>query len=247
MHGFISSPFEVFFLGKEINKHGYTVLMPLIEGFGGSTEFANRTKYSAWQETYAQSLEELGQCYSKIVVVGFSLGGAIITDHLLNNNNENSKIQSVVLLAPYFSTRMVGGQFISQLFDLFTDSISLRTLYKLSANNDLKIPVSNPDYYNSDMPIKAVKEIMKFGKMIRSTPIRPAPIPQPTLLIYTEDDRTVDNKVSLKMTRDHFKHVTTLTYVKTKKVRHQIAVPAGNAEFEPLCASVVDFIRATYR
>ena len=247
LHGFISSPFEVFFLGREINRHGYTVLMPLIEGFGGSTEFANRTKYSAWQETSEQSLEELGRCYSKIVVVGFSLGGAIITDYLLNNSTENTKIQGVVLLAPYYSTSISGGKFINNVVDLFTDSISLKTLYRFSANEDLKIPLSNPDYYNSEMPLKAIKEIMKFAEKIRSTPGRHLPIPLQTLLIYSEDDRTVDNNVSIKFVREHFNNVTTIQYEKAKEIRHQLSVPKGNAEFEELCASVVAFIGRTCR
>ena len=247
IHGFNSSPFEVFFLGKEINKYGYTVMMPLIEGFGGSTEFANRTKYPAWQESFERSLDDLSQCYSKIVVAGFSLGGAIVTDYLLNRETRKTKIQSVVLLAPYYSTSIPFGKSINKISDMFTDSISIEALYRLSASEDLKIPISNPDYYNSEMPIKAIKEIMKFGEKIRSTPVQSEQISLPAFLIYSEDDRTVDNKMSIKIISEHFKNLKIKKYEKSKKVRHQLAVPKGNVEFDELCKSVVDFIRDTCR
>ncbi len=35
LHGFISSPMEVFSLGEAINNHGFTVFMPLVDGLVG--------------------------------------------------------------------------------------------------------------------------------------------------------------------------------------------------------------------
>ncbi len=241
LHGFISSPFEVYFLGEKINHNGFTVFMPLIDGFGGSTALANQTKYEQWQSTLTKSIDLLNPCYSKIIIIGFSLGGTIVSDFLINDLPKYQEVIGAILLAPYYEQKMFGGEFINTFFDIFSDSISLKTLYKISGNEDLKIPISNPDHYNSDMPIKALKEIIKFRKNIRCQEyIKKVNIP--ILFIYTEDDQTVSNLASIKFTRKHFDHLTVLKFNQNKKIRHQFSLPAGNPEFDIFCNSIIDFI-----
>ncbi len=241
LHGFISSPFEVYFLGKKINEFGFTVYMPLIEGFGGSTELANRTKYKSWQSTLKNSIDLLSPCYSKIVLIGFSLGGTIVTDFLLNQNSQYPKLQGAVLLAPFYSPETCCGEFLNDFVGLFTDSIPLTTLYKLSANEDLKIPISNPDYYNSDMPLKAVKEVIKFGKELKTQKFSNK-ISLPTLFVYNENDKTVNNEVSLDIIKKNFSNLKDIKFSKGKKVMHQLAVPSGNEDFDIFSISIINFI-----
>jgi carboxylesterase len=242
LHGFIGSPFEVYSLGKVINKEGYTVFIPLIKGFGGNTKLANAIKYSSWRLELQQSIDLLKPYYSRIILIGFSLGGTIITDFLLNNDYRETNINGVILLAPYYSPKMLGGEFFNNLFSLFTDSISLKSLYGISGNQDLLIPLSNQEYYNSDMPLKAVDEIIGFCKEIKS--IKPqSKLLLPSLLIYTQDDQTVNNKESVQLLKNLFENLMILTFDKNKKVRHQLAVPSGNKEFEELCHYVINFIK----
>jgi hypothetical protein len=141
---------------------------------------------------------------------------------------------------------MLGGEFLNKLFSLFTDSISLRTLYGISGNQDILIPLSNPEYYNSDMPLKAVNEVIGLVKEIRS--ITPqSKLLLPSMLIYTQNDQTVNNKESVQLLNNFFENLTIVTFDKDKKVRHQLAVPSGNKEFEELCHYVINFIKkSTY-
>jgi carboxylesterase len=246
LHGFIGSPFEVYSLGKAINEEGYTVFIPLIKGFGGDTKLANAIKYSSWRLELQQSIDLLKPYYSHIILIGFSLGGTIITDFLLNNDYRDANINGVIFLAPYYSPKMLGGEFLNKLFSLFTDSISLRTLYGISGNQDILIPLSNPEYYNSDMPLKAVNEVIGLVKEIRS--ITPqSKLLLPSMLIYTQNDQTVNNKESVQLLNNFFENLTIVTFDKDKKVRHQLAVPSGNKEFEELCHYVINFIKkSTY-
>lgn len=244
LHGFIGSPFEVYSLGEQLNTSGYTVYMPLMKGFGGGTELANRTDYSAWQSTVKESLDVLSPHYSKVVVIGFSLGGTVVSDFLLNRESKYPAVKGAVLLAPYYSPSVTGGKFLNTMMAVFTDSISLKKLYQLSANEDLKIPVSNPDYYNSEMPLTAVKEIIKYGEMVRKQP-EPRHVGLPVLFVYTEDDQTVNNKVSADFIERSFSNVETIKFSKEEKVRHQLAVPVGNDRFDYFCETVVNFIEKT--
>ncbi|MCK5099155.1 MAG: alpha/beta fold hydrolase, partial [Desulfobacteraceae bacterium] len=143
LHGFISSPFEVYFLANEINKSDFTVYLPLVEGFGGGIDFANATRYSSWQLTLKKSIEKLAPNYRNIILVGFSMGGTIVTDFLLKNNYDGNKIQGAILIAPYFAPKWSAGQWLSKGIGLFSDSVSLKTLYQVCRSNDLIIPLSN--------------------------------------------------------------------------------------------------------
>jgi esterase/lipase len=241
LHGFISSPFEVYFLGEEINKRGFTVFLPLIAGFGGSTKLANESNHTSWQLTLKNSINLISQFYPKIFLIGFSLGGAIVTDFILNNDDSESKIQGAILLAPFFSPKMFAANFINSSLCIFTDSISLQTLYRLSRNEDLIIPMANPDYYNSEMPLSAVKKIIKFGRDIRSNNFHKSN-ELPILYVYTEDDQSVDNAISEGFVKENFLNLKIIKFEEDKKVRHQFAVPVGNREFNKLCISVINFL-----
>ncbi|BCS95469.1 hypothetical protein DSLASN_11010 [Desulfoluna limicola] len=241
LHGFIGSPFEVYYLGQQLNTAGYTVYMPLLQGFGGDTDLANRTGYNAWQSTVKESLDVVCPHYSKVVVIGFSLGGTVVSDFLLNGESSCPTVKGAVLLAPYYSPSVAGGKVLNNMMAVFTDSISLKKLYQLSANDDLKIPVSNPEYYNSDMPLKAVKEIVKYGEMLREQE-HSMRVGVPVLFVYTEDDQTVNNKVSAAFIERNFSNSKTIKFSKEEKVRHQLAVPVGNDRFDYFCETVISFI-----
>ena len=242
LHGFISSPFEVYFLANEINKSGFTVYLPLIEGFGGDIDFANATRYSSWQLTLKKSIEKLAPNYRNIVLVGFSMGGIIVTDFLLKNKYDDNRIQGAILLAPYFAPKWSAAQWLSKGLGLFSNSVSLKTIYRVSRSQDLIIPLSNQDYYNSALPIKAANELIKLGNEIK-TNISEKQIYLPTLLVYTEDDKTINNRISSNFVEKHFQNVEIIKFTKNQKVRHQLTVPAGNKMFDSFCVSVINFIK----
>ncbi len=242
LHGFIGSPFEVVSLGEQLNAAGFTVFMPLLAGFGGSSALVNQATYLDWQATLRESIEKLEALYPKIIIGGFSLGGAIVSDFLTDANVSLQNIIGAILLAPYYKPRIWGAKSGSHLADFFVDTISLTNLYKISGNEDLKIPLENPEYYNTELPIKAAKEIVLLGEKIRHKE-KLHKINIPTLLVYSEDDRTVDNREAIKFTRENFQILKEISFPKNKKIRHQLAVPSGNNEFNALCTALVTFVR----
>ncbi|MCP3901577.1 MAG: alpha/beta hydrolase, partial [Desulfobacteraceae bacterium] len=134
------------------------------------------------------------------------------------------------------------SQWLSKGIGLFSDSVSLKTIYQVCKSKDLIIPLSNQAYYNSAMPIKAANELIKLGNEIKTNNSEKQ-ISLPTLLVYTEDDQTVNNKVSLNLVKKHFQNVEVIKFPKDQKVRHQLTVPAGNKMFDTFCVSVVNFIK----
>ncbi len=243
LHGFIGSPFEVVSLGEQLNAAGFTVFMPLLAGFGGNSALANQATYPDWQATLRKSIKKLKPLYPKIIIGGFSLGGTIVSDFLTDANASSlQNIIGAILLAPYYKPRIWGAKSGSHLADFFADTISLTNLYKISKNEDLKIPLANPEHYNTELPIKAAKEIVLFGEKIRHKE-KLHKVNIPTLLVYSEDDRTVDNREAIKFTRENFQILKEISFPKNKKIRHQLAVPSGNNEFKALCTALVTFVK----
>ena len=92
------------------------------------------------------------------------------------------------------------------------------------------------------MPIKAANELIRWGNEIK-TNISEKQIYLPTLLVYSEDDQTVNNRTSLNLVEKHFQNVEIIKFTKNQKVRHQLTVPAGNKMFDSFCVSVINFIK----
>ena len=247
LHGFIASPFEPSALGKILNQEGYTVYIPLIEGFGGSTKLANTSDYQNWKLTVKKSIELLSPCFKKFVIIGFSLGGTIISDFILNQNiQENYQIESIVLLAPFYKPKIWGGNVANSFVNFFTNSVDLETLYKVSRNPDLLIPLSNPDYYNSAMPLNAIKQLYAFSDEITSLE-NSVTSDIPAFLIITEDDQTVDNEYSRYFVTKYFPNNEIFQFNKKDKIRHQFLVPEGNKHFGTLADKISFFIKQKQR
>jgi esterase/lipase len=241
VHGFIASPWEVEFLAQELNANGYTVLLPLIEGFGGSTWMANHTSRSAWKRTFEESFGDLSRCYPKIALGGFSLGGGLVLDFVLRNGELDS-ISSIFLLAPYVKPKMRGTRILSRCAGFFCNSISLKTLETISANDDLRIPVRNPGYYNRGLPLEAVHEISLFSRdLLRNR--RKRVLGLPVFLAFSESDHTVDVEAALKFVTRRFSLTSVYTVPDYEKVPHQIAIPDGRNHAEALSAQVLRFLR----
>ena len=243
LHGFIASPGEVVALGHEINKYGFPVLMPLLDGFGGSTALANTADYMQWKEVIPNSINLLSRCYEKVILIGFSLGGALVSEYLTSGRRHPQvEVVGAVLLAPYYAPKCPIVGCAVGLSDIFDDSISLTKFYRAINNADLKIPIANPIYYNSDMPYKAVKEIIKFGKELRGRDVSTM-VDIPILLAYTELDDTVHNGQSVTFAHKHFSDVRMIVYPKERDIKHQMTVRAGNPILNLFAGQVVRFVK----
>ena len=243
LHGFIASPGEVVALGREINKYGFTVLMPLLDGFGGSTALANTADYMQWKKVIPNSINLLSRCYEKVILIGFSLGGALVSEYLTSGRKHPQvEVVGAVLLAPYYAPKCPIVGCAVGLSDIFDDSISLTKFYRAINNADLKIPIANPIYYNSDMPYKAVKQIIKFGKELRGRDVSTM-VDIPILLAYTERDKTVHNGQSVTFAHKHFSDVRMIVYPKERNIKHQMTVRAGNPLFDLFAGQVVRFVK----
>jgi len=76
-HGFSGTPGELRPLAERLAKQGYSVEAPLLAGHGGSQDELAAVTWRDWVSSARQALDTLRARCATVVLVGFSMGGAI--------------------------------------------------------------------------------------------------------------------------------------------------------------------------
>jgi esterase/lipase len=224
LHGFISSPYEVASLGKSLNAQGYTVVMPLLAGYGRSTYMAENTSSQEWLDQTQKQLTAAQGCGKKIQVVGFSLGALVETKLILEHPEIQSQVASLTLLSPALVVRhdsMMDAA--SVLFKFLNSTPSLHFLAKLArklGNFDLDIPESHPDYYNSSLPLKTVTQLSNLAKSVDFSLF--ANVKMPIKVIYSESDHTINGASGLAAILAYQPNTTSFVIPYAEEVPHQL-------------------------
>ncbi len=228
VHGFIASPYEVKQIGQYLNNLGYTVYMPLLNGFGGQVEVANLAKLSTWRKELAQSVELMSKCYSKITLGGISLGAALSMDYVLRN--KDSRISNLILLSPYFDISESAARLVIGPISTFKNSIDIETLYTLSSSPDLEIIRSKTNYYNEQMPLITLSQLFQLSDEIKNFP-NGIKLKIPTLVVLSQFDTTINLNLAASIPQKHFEKVQTIEIEKKLKVPHQLSYEKINPLF----------------
>ena len=250
-HGFMASPFEVMSVARRLNSDGYTVLAPLLDGFGSNYAVANAKQISHWRASFERSVKALAACYESIALIGFSLGGALASDFVLNTTHVNQQgrlndggrnkasISEVVLLSPYFGVPVwgakasIGGVILVDK----NDSIQISAI----PHPDLAIPERFPQHYNVRMPLVSVSEILslsqEFKQLTTTTNI-------PTFLVVSDADKTIDLDAAMEVLAERFNSDRDVlkVYEKSCDIPHQLATKEGNKHLDNMLANVNDFL-----
>lgn len=95
VHGFLSSPGELKALGKKLHAEGYSVLGMRVAGHGTSPWDLNNRTYDEWQSSVYRNYKIIEAYCDKVVVVGFSGGGALSLNFAATNPESLAGVASV--------------------------------------------------------------------------------------------------------------------------------------------------------
>mgnify|MGYP003640773213 CR=1 FL=1 len=95
VHGFLSSPPELKELGLKLHKEGHSVLGMRVSGHGTSPWDLNHKTCKQWQESVKRNYEILSAFCEKIVIIGFSGGGALSLNFASTNPEKLAGVASV--------------------------------------------------------------------------------------------------------------------------------------------------------
>ena len=77
VHGFPGTPAEMRPLGIALKEAGWTVQGLMLPGLGADIEKLDQCTSRVWLDAVQQAIEELKRQHSIILLVGYSLGGAL--------------------------------------------------------------------------------------------------------------------------------------------------------------------------
>jgi len=80
LHGLLGNPLEMQYLGKQLQRAGYTVVIPLIPGYGyssGQSESYRTTRSERWFEEVLRHFDRLKAEYDTVSVTGLCIGAVL--------------------------------------------------------------------------------------------------------------------------------------------------------------------------
>ena len=104
IHGLTDSPFMLHDLSAHLFNLGYDIRTLLIPGHGTAPSDLLDIEYQSWRDAATFAINSTLADYSEVYLGGFSTGGALILDNIVNRkhqaNDELSKINGIMLWAP---------------------------------------------------------------------------------------------------------------------------------------------------
>ncbi|MDR6397506.1 alpha/beta hydrolase [Herbaspirillum seropedicae] len=100
LHGLYGNPLELRYIGRQLHHAGYTVVIPLIPGYGYARGSAGNIKTAKWQHWYQEverQFDALKKRYKTVSVIGLCIG-AVLALRLAEQHS--SGIAALGLFAP---------------------------------------------------------------------------------------------------------------------------------------------------
>jgi carboxylesterase len=195
VHGFPGTPAEMRPLGTVLKNAGWTVHGLMLPGLGADIENLDKCTARDWSEAVKQAIEELKQHHSLILLVGYSVGGAVVL-----RAAQEQRPSGLVLLAPFWS---YGQGWLSCLWPVvrlffrrvrplkradFATIEVRRGLQRMFKNIDLENPQIQQSLRHLTVSLRPIEQIRQLGQ---SAFARASKIDIPTLVIQGNRDKVV--------------------------------------------------------
>lgn len=178
IHGFTSTPAELYELGVRISSVGYTVLGVRLEGHGTTIEDMEKCSYKHWIKSVEDGYKRLKESCSKIYVIGHSMGG-LLSLYV----GETFEVEKVVALAPALVNKDKRSPFVGVL----------KYFMKYTEWKYVERPKGEAKYllrYNR-FPVASVHELNKLQKAVKRNLNK---ITKPILVVQSPNDTSVHAK-----------------------------------------------------
>jgi carboxylesterase len=171
VHGFPGTPAEMRPLGEALHQQGWSVRGILLPGFGPQIDRLSQYRYRDWTAAVAHELGTLRDHSGPILLVGYSLGGALALQAATT-----APVDGLVLIAPFW---YLGGGLRARLLpvlkwvfphfrpfhdaDLSTPEVRSR-IERLSPGCDLDDPEVRAAIRALTIPTSAIDELRRVGR-----------------------------------------------------------------------------------
>ena len=226
IHGFPGTPAEMRPLAEYVHKFGVTVEVPLLPGFGHQIQTLSGRSRHEWIETVRSRLRALRQTHRRVILGGFSMGGALS----IIAAQESPPPDHLILLAPFWQLGQRWHQPLWPLVRLLlpefkpfaradlADPVVRRDLRRSMPSADLDDPAVREAIRQIAFPISVIDEIVRTGRAAWEA----APsLDLPLTIVQGTDDRIVSTAATRRLAC-RFPRATTLHEF---KAGHQLIDP----------------------
>jgi carboxylesterase len=210
IHGLTGAPAEMRFMGKVLNRIGFTVYAPTLAGHCKDAAALEATKYEDWLDSLRGPLSRLKREVRHVYTAGICVGGAL---GLLLAHQERAKVEKSVIFSPTMHydgwnqglLARIGTHFIDGLHwcrPLHRLSIAERSPYGIKDERMRRFIVESASMKGilRSFPVLALYENVRLNRALR------AALPDstvPTLLLHARDDDVSHPRNAEKIKRLH--------------------------------------------
>lgn len=170
VHGFGSSPREMFPLGKILQQHNFTVFGARLPGHGTSPEDLANRRAEEWLAAIARGYLSLAEMDFKISAAGLSTGALLILKLALQH-----QLEKLLLLAPFLK--------LQHPLAPYAGILSYLVPYQ-----EKEIPEAESPFYYHRRPLKGIAQINRLRKQLRG---KLSAITTPSLVLTSTGDTVI--------------------------------------------------------
>jgi esterase/lipase len=194
VHGFLAAPGEMRPLGNKLSTAGHAVLGVRLKGHGTSPWDLRERSWRDWQQSVARAYEILRVYCEKIVIVGFSTGGALT---LITAAGAPPQLAGIVAVAPPIKFRNRSMRYVPLVH-------GANQLVGWVSNHEGVLPfrptdTEHPNINYRNMPIRGLYELTRMVAEVKKT--LPS-VTCPALVIQGTEDHVVEPQ-SAKIVHDN--------------------------------------------
>jgi carboxylesterase len=185
LHGFGDTPQTLSLLARRLARNGYGVLAPLLPGHGRNLDAFRRSRADQWIAAARDALREMRGRYSRVSVIGLSMGGALSV--LIAA--ESQSIESLTLIAPYLGmpTRIRLAARMHWLWGVFVGQVNARS------PRSIHDPIEREK--NLSYGAVTARTLFELSKVVKRARRALSRVTAPTLVILSKEDPRVAPEV----------------------------------------------------
>jgi len=239
IHGLTDSPYSYHDLAQFFYQQGFTVRTLLLPGHATAPSDLLDVSYQQWQQASQYAIERTLKDFEQVYLGGFSTGGALIFDYLMQQQVASEKIKGLFMWSPASKAKS-DQAWLAQ----YVDYIPFVDWIDLDADIDFAKYESFP--YNAAAQVHALMSRIVGAEAMSNRFMHDIPV----FVVASEHDQTIETKQTLllieqwqQVDNTHSSKQSTLVYYGDKanvpsSANIKVEVPRCLAE--ELCNEIFD-------
>ncbi|MES2104935.1 MAG: alpha/beta fold hydrolase [Pseudomonadota bacterium] len=204
LHGLLGNPLEMQFVGKKLQRAGYSVVIPLIPGYGyssGQGQSYRSTRSEQWYEEVLRQFDALKRTHASVSVTGLCIGAVLALRLAMDRGDEIAALSLLATTLDYDGWSIPKYRFLLPLAYYtparYLYSYKERYPYGLK-NANLRAWIAREMQVTSSSAAGASKlsaeGIFQAHRLIKQVRRRLEEVTTPSLIIHAEEDDVASTK-----------------------------------------------------